>query len=482
MAYTLTHAHTPFPQEYLARRLAHKHVKLVEVAGGHADFLLRRFPTLLGAAVIWAFFYLCPGSRHRFHDVLKTQMYLEINATVTGTDVTPQSVQLQRRDLFPEEHLGSQHINRIFAAAELAGSKRQRDPSTRRGRWDAGASRRSSRRASTPAGRRGLGGTLSQSAPDVAGDAQAPFPHVDTSAAVTGGGRPPRFRATTSGGARGPAPAAAALLQRAVTAGGGGASPGGGGTAPQWSRRPLGSSVNRSMTALAQRLDDEARQHGGLARGAAAEEGGLSGPEGGTCTLPPTLCPAWPRPRGHPLPPAEQANAWSGATAETIVSRPPNAFKGTSFLPHGAVRERQVRARFHSGQVHPLVETVLRDKMGSAPPAMGSELRQSKPVPWCRVGGEVTFSASRGVGDDHGRAERAYREQVRQSTRAVSRLQREMQENREETRRRRRALQSRGVAAVAKYSMDLVKRQEVQAARDALERAEKAKRRAGGHT
>lgn len=164
------------------------------------------------------------------------------------------------------------------------------------------------------------------------------------------------------------------------------------------------------------------------------------------------------------------------------MSRPPNAFKGSTYLPHAAVRERQARARFHSGQVHPLVETVLRDKLGSAPPAMGSELRQSKPVPWCRVGGEVTFSAARGREDEHERVESEYRKQVRQSTRAVSRLQREMRENREETRRRRRTLQNQGVAAVAKYSMDLVKRQEVQAAHDALDRAEKAKRRAGGRT
>ena len=58
---------------------------------------------MLGNAVYTAFYYLVPGSRNLYTKAFRRIIYLQIARLLTGLEVCPETVQVLRAQLFPDE-------------------------------------------------------------------------------------------------------------------------------------------------------------------------------------------------------------------------------------------------------------------------------------------------------------------------------------------------------------------------------------------
>jgi Protein of unknown function len=67
------------------------------------DLFFTYYPYALAQAMLWSFFYLCPGSRHLYGIVFKRILYLDTVRVLTGANVMPTSVLELRARAFPEE-------------------------------------------------------------------------------------------------------------------------------------------------------------------------------------------------------------------------------------------------------------------------------------------------------------------------------------------------------------------------------------------
>ena len=92
-------------QHYLLQHVAAIYVKMLSLRSleSHKDFFFKYYPYLLANAVFCGFYYLCPGSRHLYTPAFKRILYKEVVQMLTGTTVSPSSVQVLRHQLFLDE-------------------------------------------------------------------------------------------------------------------------------------------------------------------------------------------------------------------------------------------------------------------------------------------------------------------------------------------------------------------------------------------
>lgn len=92
-------------QDHLLRAAAVLYVRLLSLRPlePHRDFFFKYYPYAVANAIFFGFYYLCPGSRHLYTHSFKKILYLQLVRILTGLDVTPSSVQVQRQQCFPDD-------------------------------------------------------------------------------------------------------------------------------------------------------------------------------------------------------------------------------------------------------------------------------------------------------------------------------------------------------------------------------------------
>jgi hypothetical protein len=96
-------------QKFLLRKLGVEYVKIVDTLSktshgeNKKDFVFRFFPYILTNAVYYAFFFLCPGSRHLYSKGLRKTILVQIVQVMHGVQLCPVSVRVSWAKLFPDE-------------------------------------------------------------------------------------------------------------------------------------------------------------------------------------------------------------------------------------------------------------------------------------------------------------------------------------------------------------------------------------------
>ena len=80
-------------------------LRSLDALEGRKNFFFKYYPFVLGNAVYTAFYYLVPGSRNLYTKEFRRIIYLQIAQLLTGIDVCPETVQVLREQLFPDEIL-----------------------------------------------------------------------------------------------------------------------------------------------------------------------------------------------------------------------------------------------------------------------------------------------------------------------------------------------------------------------------------------
>lgn len=89
--------------------LSSEYVKIVEALSRHTheehekDFVFRFLPYILSNSIHWAFYYLCPGSRHVYTKSLKKTVVLQVVKLLNGIQLCPISLRVNWAKLFPED-------------------------------------------------------------------------------------------------------------------------------------------------------------------------------------------------------------------------------------------------------------------------------------------------------------------------------------------------------------------------------------------
>lgn len=53
----------------------------------YRDFFFKHYPFVIASAILWAFHYLCPGSRHLYSNAFKRVLHLQSTRVLTGVEV-----------------------------------------------------------------------------------------------------------------------------------------------------------------------------------------------------------------------------------------------------------------------------------------------------------------------------------------------------------------------------------------------------------
>ena len=99
----------PAAEKFLLGRLGAEYVKIVDALSrtshgeNKKDFIFRYLPYILTNAVYYAFFFLCPGSRHLYSKGLRKTMLVQIVQVMHGVQLCPVSVRVSWAKLFPDE-------------------------------------------------------------------------------------------------------------------------------------------------------------------------------------------------------------------------------------------------------------------------------------------------------------------------------------------------------------------------------------------
>lgn len=67
------------------------------------DFVYRFFPFILSCAIYFAFYYVCPGSRHLYSKDFKKTIYMQVIQLMHGIQLCPMTVKVSWAKLFPED-------------------------------------------------------------------------------------------------------------------------------------------------------------------------------------------------------------------------------------------------------------------------------------------------------------------------------------------------------------------------------------------
>lgn len=96
-------------EEFLLQRLSGEYVKIVELLSKKAhgennkDFVFQYLPFIISNAVYYAFYFLCPGSRHMYSKGFRKTILMQVVQVMHGVQLCPVSVRVAWARLFPEE-------------------------------------------------------------------------------------------------------------------------------------------------------------------------------------------------------------------------------------------------------------------------------------------------------------------------------------------------------------------------------------------
>lgn len=97
-------------EEYLIRSLSITFAKIIDLVAARAyaehekDFTYKYLPFILSNAVHFAFYFLCPGSRHLFSKGFRKTVFLQVVQIMHGVQLCPITVKVLWSKLFPEEN------------------------------------------------------------------------------------------------------------------------------------------------------------------------------------------------------------------------------------------------------------------------------------------------------------------------------------------------------------------------------------------
>ena len=96
-------------ERYLLKKISEFYVELVGMLSKmthtqhEKDFFFRYAPYIMSNAVYYAFFYLCPGSRHMYGKGFKKTILMQIVQVLFGVQLCPISVKVTWSKLFPDD-------------------------------------------------------------------------------------------------------------------------------------------------------------------------------------------------------------------------------------------------------------------------------------------------------------------------------------------------------------------------------------------
>ncbi|DBA04163.1 TPA: LOW QUALITY PROTEIN: hypothetical protein N0F65_004271 [Lagenidium giganteum] len=90
-------------QHALVGEISGKYIKMVALLHATIDYVFKMYPYSVASAVCWGFHYLFPGSRHLYTTDLKNDVFLFVCQLLLGLKLSPVSVQIMRKQLFPDE-------------------------------------------------------------------------------------------------------------------------------------------------------------------------------------------------------------------------------------------------------------------------------------------------------------------------------------------------------------------------------------------
>lgn len=97
-------------ETYLLRLMSIEYRRIMELLAirAHAehekDFVYKYYPFLLTSGIYFAFFYLCPGSRHIYTKGFKKTIYMQIIQIMYGIQLCASSVKVSWAKMFPEDN------------------------------------------------------------------------------------------------------------------------------------------------------------------------------------------------------------------------------------------------------------------------------------------------------------------------------------------------------------------------------------------